>query len=79
MAGRRPVLELRLDDRLSLRRQHPCGSRTWLVTRLGADIGLRCEGCGRRVMLERAELERRLDAFVERGPEPGMDAAGEEQ
>ena len=73
MASRGPVLELRLDDRLSLRKPHPCGSRTWQVTRLGADIGLRCEGCGRRVMLERAELENRFEGFTERGPAAGDD------
>ena len=68
MTAPKVVLELRLDDRLMLRKAHACGGRTWLVTRLGADIGLRCEGCGRRVLLERAQLERRLDSFVERGP-----------
>jgi hypothetical protein len=56
----RPVLELQLDERLELRKPHPCGSRAWQVVRLGADIGLRCEGCDRRVLLERAEIERRL-------------------
>lgn len=69
MPANEPVLELRLEDRLTLAKSHPCGSRTWRVTRLGADIGLRCEGCGRRVMLERRELERRFTAFVERGPD----------
>jgi hypothetical protein len=63
----RPVLELRLGDRLTLRKPHACGGRSWTVVRLGADIGLRCESCARRVLLERAELERRLDAFIERG------------
>jgi hypothetical protein len=38
---------------------HPCGSYEWTVTRLGADIGLECKGCGRRVMLTRRELARR--------------------
>jgi hypothetical protein len=66
--GPKPVLELRLEDRLTMRKPHPCGSTTWRVTRLGADIGLVCEGCSRRVMLERPELERRLHGFVERGP-----------
>jgi hypothetical protein len=56
----RPVLELQLGERLELRKPHPCGSRAWQVVRLGADIGLRCEGCDRRVLLERAEIERRL-------------------
>ncbi len=38
-----------------------------MVDRLGADIGLRCEGCGRHVLLERRALERRIAAFVRRG------------
>jgi hypothetical protein len=63
----RPVLTLLLGDRIRLRRAHPCGSVTWLVDRLGADIGLRCEGCGRHILLERATLERRLVEFVSRG------------
>ena len=37
-----PVLRLLLGDVVRLRRAHPCGGDTWLVDRLGADIGLRC-------------------------------------
>jgi hypothetical protein len=66
MSGR-PALELFLGDVVRLRRAHPCGSTEWLVDRLGADIGLRCQGCGRHVMLERRLLEARLSAFVSRG------------
>jgi hypothetical protein len=58
------VLDIHLGDVVRLRRPHPCGSSDWQVTRLGADIGLRCLGCGRRVLLERPLLERRLKAFV---------------
>ncbi|HJP87940.1 MAG TPA: DUF951 domain-containing protein [Candidatus Limnocylindrales bacterium] len=63
----RPALELLLGDVVRLRRTHPCGSTEWLVDRLGADIGLRCQGCGRHVMLERRTLESRLAGFVSRG------------
>jgi hypothetical protein len=63
----RPVLELRLGDVVRLRRTHPCGGQTWLVDRLGADIGLRCLGCSRHVLLERRALERRIVDFVSRG------------
>jgi hypothetical protein len=63
----RPVLELFLGDVVRLRRAHPCGSSEWLVDRLGADIGLRCQGCGRHVLLERRQLETRLTDFVSRG------------
>ncbi len=52
--------DLQLNDRLQLRKSHPCGSYEWTVTRLGADIGLECQGCGRRVLLTRRELSRRL-------------------
>ncbi len=69
-----PVLALYLGDVVRLRRAHPCGSDTWLVDRLGADIGLRCQGCGRHVLLERPALERRLAAFVSRG-DPAISAA----
>lgn len=60
-------LEFRMGDVLELRKPHPCGSFEWEVTRLGADIGLRCRECGRRLMLERRALERRLRDFVSRG------------
>ena len=70
----RPVLDLLLGDVVRLRKMHPCGGDTWLVDRLGADIGLRCQTCGRHVLIERATLERRLAGFVERG-DPTITAA----
>jgi hypothetical protein len=69
-----PVVELYLGDVVRLRRRHPCGGDTWLVDRLGADIGIRCETCGRHVLVERKALERRIAAFVRRG-DPALSAA----
>ena len=69
-----PVLALLLGDVVRLKRQHPCGGDTWLLDRLGADIGLRCQTCGRHVLLERRLLERRLVEFVSRG-DPVLSAA----
>jgi hypothetical protein len=60
-------LELRLEDVLRLRKPHPCGGYDWRVVRLGADIGLVCLTCGRRVLLPRREVEKRLKQFVARG------------
>ena len=68
------VLTLYLGDVVRLRRPHPCGGETWLVDRLGADIGLRCQGCKRHVLVERRQLESRLDGFVSRG-DPALSAA----
>jgi len=56
--------DLQLNDLLRLRKPHPCGSYEWTVTRLGADIGLECKGCGRRVLLTRRELVRRLKVML---------------
>ena len=70
----RPVLTLLLGDVLRLRRRHPCGGHSWLVDRLGADIGMRCQTCGRHVLLERATLERRFVEFVQHG-DPALNAA----
>jgi hypothetical protein len=70
----RPVLTLLLGDVLRLRRTHPCGGDGWLVDRLGADIGLRCQTCGRHVLLERPKLEQRFVEFVQRG-DPALNAA----
>ena len=53
-------LELRIGDRLRLRKEHPCGSRDWEVVRLGADIGLVCAGCGHRILMDRLDVERRF-------------------
>ena len=61
------VLDLRVGDVLRLRRQHPCGGFDWKVVRVGADVGMVCELCGHRVLLDRPTLRRRLKSVVERG------------
>ena len=68
------AVELRIGDVIQLRREHPCGSRTWRVTRLGADIGLVCTGCGHRIMMDRLDVERRFTGYVERGSDERGDA-----
>ena len=54
------IQEFKVGDAVQLRKPHPCGSYQWKVYRVGADIGIRCQGCGRRVLLERRILERRI-------------------
>ena len=61
--------DLQLNDRLRLRKPHPCGSYDWTVTRLGADIGLECAICKHRVMLTRRELARRVKKVLPRASE----------
>lgn len=61
--------DLELDDLLRLRKPHPCGSTDWVVVRLGADIGLKCSGCGRRILLPRREVARRMKTRLPRSGE----------
>lgn len=62
-------VEIHLGDVVRLRKKHPCGSVDWKVVRVGADIGLLCLGCNRRVMLERGTFNRRLKTVVSRASE----------
>ncbi len=63
------VMEIKLGDVVRLKKQHPCGSYEWQVVRLGADIGIKCLKCQRRVLLQRSVIERRIKTFISRGQE----------
>ncbi len=60
----RPPLEIHVGDQVRLRKPHPCGGYEWEITRVGADIGLRCLTCGRRVLLPRGKFEKRVKAVL---------------
>ncbi len=62
--------EVRIGDEVRMRKAHPCGSDQWRVVRLGADIGIVCNGCGRRVLLPRAQFMRQVKALLKLGPPP---------
>ena len=47
------VVDFGIGDSITLKKSHPCGGSTWSVTRVGADIGLTCLTCGRRITLSR--------------------------
>lgn len=63
-------IKLAVGDTVRLKKQHPCGGLEWQITRIGADIGLRCLTCGHKVLLARSKLERRIKAVVSSGGEP---------
>ena len=53
-------------DRITLKKAHACGGFEWEVYRVGADLGLLCQSCGRRIMLSRREVARRIRKRVEK-------------
>lgn len=54
------MMDIRLNDILTMKKSHPCGSKEWLVLRTGADFKLRCRGCGHEVMLPRSKAEKNI-------------------
>jgi hypothetical protein len=66
--GRSEPVAFAIGDVVRLKKSHPCGGFEWSVVRLGADIGIKCQTCGRRVLLPRRDLERRMKIFVSRVP-----------
>ena len=62
--------EIRLGDIVQTRKQHPCGSSEWTVIRTGADIKIRCNGCGRIVMMDRETFLKRRKKVLEPGTSP---------
>ena len=53
-------IEIALGDIVQMRKEHPCGSKEWEIVRLGVDIGMVCQGCGRKVLLPRGLFNKRL-------------------
>ena len=59
--------EIKIGDVVKLSKAHPCGGDEWQVVRMGADIGIKCLECGRRVLLNRPVFERRVKKYIKRG------------
>jgi len=58
-------VEIKVGDILTMKKEHPCGEKRWIVLRTGMDFKLRCLGCGHEVMGPRSKFERNIRA-VER-------------
>ena len=60
-------MDVRLQDILVMKKNHPCGSREWLVLRTGMDFRLRCQGCGHEVLLPRSKAEKNIKQILRPG------------
>lgn len=57
-------MDIHVNDVLELKKEHPCGSRSWLVLRVGMDFKLRCRGCGHELMLPRSKVEKSIKKWL---------------
>jgi len=56
--------QFELGNIVRMKKKHPCGSELWKVTRMGADIKIECQGCGRLVMMPRSQFEKDLREVI---------------
>ncbi len=56
--------EYKLGSIVVMKKQHPCGENKWEITRIGADIKIKCLKCGRSIMLPRIEFNKKLKSVV---------------
>ena len=63
-------MDIQVNDILTMKKQHPCGSKQWQVLRIGMDFKLKCLGCGHEVMKPRFQILPRVRS-VERGEKQG--------
>ena len=53
-------MDIRVGDIITLKKQHPCGSKEWEVLRIGADFRLKCKGCEHQIMIPRPQVEKNI-------------------
>lgn len=53
-------MQLNVGDRIEMKKQHPCGCKTFTLLRVGMDFKIKCEGCGREVMVPRTKVEKNI-------------------
>ena len=63
-------MDIHVGDVLELKKEHPCGSRRWLVLRVGMDIRLRCTGCDHEVLAPRRKVEKSIKRVIPKEETP---------
>ena len=58
--------DYKLNDRVIMKKAHPCGTNEWEIIRLGVDIKIKCLNCGRSVMIPRVEFNKKLKKVLEK-------------
>ncbi|MBO5321634.1 MAG: DUF951 domain-containing protein [Clostridia bacterium] len=58
-------MEINVNDRLVMKKSHPCGSNIFKVTRIGMDFKLVCEGCGHEILIPRSKAEKNIKKILE--------------
>lgn len=66
--------ELYIGDIVEMKKTHPCGSSQWEIIRMGADIKIKCLGCGRIIMLTRIKFEKGIKKIIMQNPQNDIES-----
>ena len=58
------ALDYTLGSIVLMKKEHPCGGNEWQITRLGADIKIKCLKCGRSIMLSRIDFNKKVKKVI---------------
>ena len=58
------IESFKLGEVVEMKKQHPCGSNQFEIIRVGADIKIKCTGCGRIVMIPRSKFTKEAKKIV---------------
>ena len=58
------ILKISVGDVLEMKKPHPCGNKKFKVMRVGSDVRIICEGCGRDMTLDRIKLEKSVKQIL---------------
>ena len=65
------IIKLQPDDRIKLKKPHPCGGDVFRVVRVGAEVRVICETCGRDMTVERIKLEKAIRQVLSQAEQKG--------
>lgn len=63
-------MDIQVGDKLLMKKDHPCGSKEWLVLRVGMDFRMRCCGCGHEIMVARSKIEKNIKSVIREEESP---------
>lgn len=59
-------MDFQVGEVIKMKKPHPCGTNEWKLLRVGMDFRLKCNGCGRQVMLPRKIVEKNFRGYVKK-------------
>lgn len=56
--------KISMNDTVIMKKPHACQTNLWKITRIGVDVKIKCVNCGREIMMDRLEFEKKVKKVV---------------